>query len=158
MLESDSSEGKGPGPTRGAASPPSDTPDSMRSVAGLRLVLPLMLGVAVCLFAGWFELTRALGGHRIAWIYVFEWPFFAIIGCYMWWRLRTEGSAGSREAPDGGRSRPERQLRRAHRAALAAEPSTAVDADVAEDVELLAWQRYLAKLQADDPPGAPPPR
>jgi hypothetical protein len=130
----------------------------MRSLAGLRLTLPLVLGVGVCLLAGWFELTRALGGHQIAWVYVFEWPFFAVIGCYMWWRLRTAASEGPSATSEAGRLPPSRHLRPRGRAIRTARASDAVSADPAEDLELLAWQRYLAKLQADDPPGAPPPR
>ncbi len=55
----------------------------------LRLHLPLLLGVTVCLFAGWFELSRARAGHTIAWVYVFEWPAFAVAGVVIWWRVVT---------------------------------------------------------------------
>ncbi|CAN5684034.1 hypothetical protein BH10ACT8_BH10ACT8_17670 [soil metagenome] len=158
MPRSDSSENNEHSPSGRDASASTDVPFSMRSVAGLRLTLPLVLGVGVCLFAGWFELTRALDGHQIAWVYVFEWPFFAVIGCYMWWRLRTSASEGPSAANEAERPSPGRHTRPRGRAIRTAKASDSVSTDLAEDPELLAWQRYLAKLQADDPPGAPPPR
>ena len=51
-----------------------------------RLHIPFVIGVPGCLFAGWFELTRALAGRQVAWVYAFEWPLFAILGTYIWWR------------------------------------------------------------------------
>jgi hypothetical protein len=112
----------------------------------LRKYLPLCLGVPGCLAAGWFELTRAMGGREVAWVYTFEWPFYAVAGSYMWWKiwhrkpLAHSGSAPAvtrRDAQASVRPAPER---------------------LDDDPELIAWQRYLANLEALDPPGGPPPR
>ncbi|MEO6702373.1 MAG: hypothetical protein ABI140_18215 [Jatrophihabitantaceae bacterium] len=106
---------------------------------GLRLLAPLLLGVTICLLAGWFELTRALGGREVAWVYVVEWPLFAVIGVYMWWRLLDPTLPGA--------------------APIAVDRAiTGQSGAGADDPELRAWQAYLAELQASDPPGGPPPR
>ena len=96
---------------------------------------PLMLGICGCLAAGWFELGRARAGREIAWVYVFEWPFYAVAGSVIWWQVWH---------PRRG-ARPPRAPRRG-------EP-------VAPDDEgLLEWQRYLERLDLTDPPGGPPER
>jgi hypothetical protein len=99
----------------------------------LRLHAILLAGLTLCAVASWIEWTRALDGHLLAWAYAFEWPLFAVLGTGMWWRLLR---AESRPARRGKRDR-----------------APTVDAD---DPELLAWQDYLARLHAADPPGGPP--
>jgi len=56
----------------------------------IRLHLTLLIAGSGCLAAGWFEFTRARAGNELSWVYVFEWPFFAGFGCYLWWRLLHE--------------------------------------------------------------------
>lgn len=102
--------------------------------AWLRRYAPLVVGVPGCLAAGWFELDRALAGRGIAWVYAFEWPMYAVVGTYVWWRVWHPAD------PD------------------AAPHRSADDLPVAADPELMAWQGYLARLQRDDPPGGPPSR
>jgi len=36
---------------------------------------------------GLFEFNRALSGNHLSWVYVFEWPFFAIFVLYMYMKL-----------------------------------------------------------------------
>ena len=96
-----------------------------------RLHIPFLVGVSVCLFAGWFELTRALAGREVAWVYAVEWPLFAVLGTGIWWRLLHE--------------RPPRRV-------IPKDPT----ATGQPDLGLVAWQEYLAHLQAADPPGGPP--
>ena len=99
----------------------------------MRLHIPFVAGVSLCLFAGWFELTRALAGREVAWVYALEWPLFAILGTGIWWRQLHEATP-RRVAPPT--SPPGDQL----------------------DTDLVAWQEYLARIQAADPPGGPPQR
>jgi hypothetical protein len=102
----------------------------------LRLHGVLLGGLALCGVATWVEWARALNGHTIAWVYAFEWPLFAALGTAMWWRLlRTEVGA-VREKPPARRS-----------------PADAIAPD---DPGLAAWQDYLSRLHAADPPGGPP--
>lgn len=101
------------------------------AAAMLRLHVPLVLGVAVCLFAGWVELSRAREGHTIAWVYAFEWPMFAVAGTVMWWRILTD------------RDTPRRQDRAT---GMSQHPSIPDD-----DPGLQEWRRYQAELGQQGP-------
>lgn len=106
------------------------SPRARRAVATvLRLHLPLVLGVAVCLFAGWVELSRARAGHTIAWVYAVEWPMFAVAGVVMWWRILT-----------GRDTEPEDRGTRG--------PKQAIPDD---DPDLQAWRRYRAGIEQARP-------
>lgn len=153
MPLSDSSEvrrRRGQGPAVGP--PPPTRPATDRATASehtVRLYLPLV-AVPLCLLAGWFELTRALGGHTIAWVYVVEWPLFAAIGSYMWWRLRHPESTSA--VPSAGPPADPQSRSGGDRNEFS--PSAGPAADPGLD----AWQAYLSQLHASDPPGGPPPR
>jgi hypothetical protein len=100
------------------------------SLAALRFHVPLVVGVAGCLFAGWFELTRARGGgHPVAWLYAVEWPGFAVAGIIIWWRIITNR--------DHARTRPPG-------------PTTRDQSTVGSDPGLIAWQQYVAEAQRRD--------
>ena len=105
----------------------------------LRLHAILVAGLAGAGSAAWFEWTRALSGHQLAWAYSFEWPLFALVGLRFWWQLlhqdATHPSASSMSRPA--------QL-----------PTGAVVPS--DDPGLVAWEAYLQRLHAADPPGAPP--
>jgi hypothetical protein len=94
--------------------------------------LPLLLGVPLCLAAGWFELTRAQAGRMLAWVYVGEWPLYAVLGSWLWWRVWYSDAERCRE--------PRPDIARLAEA----------------DDGLAAWQHYLTRLQDADPPGGPP--
>ena len=111
--------------------PASTRPGPGRWSCVVRLHIPFLVGVAGCLFAGWFELTRARAGREVAWLYAFEWPLYAILGTYVWWRTLHE-SPTRPVVPD--------------------DPHTIDQLDPG----LVAWQEYLAKMQAAGPPGGPP--
>ncbi len=51
------------------------------------LNISLLIVVVFCLWAGWFEFGRAQSGNWRAWVYTFEWPFFAAVSIYLWRRL-----------------------------------------------------------------------
>jgi hypothetical protein len=124
------------------------------SAAAVRLHITLVLGVTGCALAGWFELTRALHGRELAWVYSVEWPFFGVVGSYIWWRLlhpdQASGRRVTQRAEAGGSDTA--AVRAAPKSVSGSASGEAVDPD------LLAWQRYLAHLQAIDPPGRPPER
>ncbi|NNN02349.1 MAG: hypothetical protein HKL86_11010 [Acidimicrobiaceae bacterium] len=52
-----------------------------------RAHVTLLLGLALCVAAFWFELGRALGGNSLSWAYVFEWPLLGAFAVYMWWKV-----------------------------------------------------------------------
>ena len=107
----------------------------------LRLHAVMILGLALSTAAAWLEWSRALSGHHdIAWVYSFEWPLFAVMGVYLWWKLLhpSELSRGAGAGPDHDDAKP---------------GSPSID-----DPGLAAWEAYLARLHAADPPGGPPPK
>jgi hypothetical protein len=125
------------------------------SPAARRLHLTLAIGLPGCMAAGWFELSRALAGREIAWVYAGEWPLYGVIGTYLWWKLLHSDGAVRLPAP-GESNSPSR------RTATEGVPND--DAAVVErtvsvpDLELKAWQNYVNRLHELDPPGEPPPR
>ena len=102
-------------------------PHRLVGADALRLHVTLALGLALCLGAFVFELTRALGGHTFSWMYVFEWPLFAGFALYMWWNLYN-GTDRRRPAPADE---------------SAGEPQ-------APDQDLEAWNRYLRAMESQD--------
>jgi hypothetical protein len=115
-----------------------------RLPALLRVYVPVLVGVPACFAAGWFELTRALGGREIAWVYTFEWPLYGVAGLYMWrriWHPRLRGLPSPAKPAKAPKA-----------------PTTATAVEGSDDAGLVAWQDYLARLEAADPPGGPPPR
>ena len=124
--------------TRGHRPPDADEPDprpdprpSLTSGGALRLHAALLAGLALAGSATWLEWTRAQAGHTIAWVYTFEWPLFAVMGTYLWWRLLHTDAE-----PTGSTPGP--------------------DPDGTPDQDLVAWQAYLDRLHEADPPGGPP--
>ena len=116
--------------------------------------------IAACLALGWWQLSRALSGNTLSWVYTFEWPFFAIYAGYMWWKLLNEPLKETRAAEIAARAapRPEPDLLEP-----APPPPEREDERVAErlnalgfdpydesDPELAAYNRYLASLHASD--------
>ncbi|HEV3267113.1 MAG TPA: hypothetical protein VGZ68_01785 [Acidimicrobiales bacterium] len=71
--------------------PAKDGPTRVTGAAALKTHLTLLLGLALCALAFWFELGRALGGNALSWAYVFEWPLLAAFAVYMWWKLLHPG-------------------------------------------------------------------
>jgi hypothetical protein len=88
-----------------------------------------------CLFAGWWQVTRALGGNDLSYLYSVEWPMFAVLGVWVWWvQIHTD--------PDTVGLRAQRRL-----AAQAGEaPTGTVRRREDEDPELAAYNDRLAEL------------
>ncbi len=107
--------------------------------------------VAFCLTAGWWQVTRALDGNALSYLYSVEWPLFAIVGVALWWvLLHTDpDTAGAR----GLRRRLERDRAQAASAGAAAAPSGPVRRREDEDEALAAYNDRLAELGAQGPKG-----
>ncbi len=65
------------------------------------LHLGFVVVVLGCLAAGWWQATRALGGHDLSWFYTFEWPGFAIFAGAGWWHLIHEDPEERRARKEG---------------------------------------------------------
>ncbi len=100
------------------------------------------------LAAGYWQLTRALGGNTLSWAYVFEWPIFAGYLVHVWWRLlHDQPTAAPPVVVAAGAGAP-----------APAPPSTVAPGSgegseeesggaEEEDEELAAYNRYLAALE-----------
>ena len=51
------------------------------------LHVSVLLWIPMCLVAGWWQVTRALDGNGLSYLYSVEWPIFAIVGVLAWWSL-----------------------------------------------------------------------
>jgi hypothetical protein len=97
--------------------------------------IALLILVPACAALCDWQVHRALSGNGLSWAYVFEWPFFAAYGTYMWWKLVHDQTAPAPTPGRGGDSADQPMAR-------AEEP----------DAELAAYNRYLAQLHASGPP------
>jgi hypothetical protein len=88
----------------------------------IRIHFGLFLAELICVPAFIFEISRALGGNKLSWAYVFEWPFLGIYAIYMWRKMLKE------ERGEVAKSKTKGQV---------------IEAD---DPELAAWNAYLAKV------------
>jgi hypothetical protein len=106
---------------------PRNAPVQWLSRTALKLHVTLLAGLTLCAVASWIEWRRALDGRAIAWVYAFEWPLFAVLGTYAWWRLVHEDQPRRRRVPRS--------------------PRTHIADD---DPGLVAWRGYLEDLHAQE--------
>jgi len=71
--------------------PAKETQSPILGAAAMKTHLTLVVGLALCVAAFWFELSRAEAGNELSWAYVFEWPLLAVFAVYMWWKLLHPG-------------------------------------------------------------------
>ena len=108
------------------------------------LHLAVVVWVPGCLIAGWWQVTRALGGNGLSYLYSVEWPVFALVGIWMWWSLvHTD--------PETVGARAQRRLEEA-RALAGLAPSGPQRRRADEDEELAAYNDQLARLAAQGRP------
>ena len=109
----------------------------------------MVLWVPMCLLAGWWQVTRALDGNGLSYLYSVEWPIFAIVGVFAWWSLvHTD--------PDSVGARAQRRL--LARAAGGSDDASGTTGTTpardrqSEDTELAAYNDRLADLAASNRP------
>jgi hypothetical protein len=123
------------------------------------LHLAVAIWVPGCAVAAWWQVTVALAGDRLGWLYSVEWPCFAVFGAVVWWN-------GVHDDPDSVGSRALRRAVEPTGEASGANgvplPATMAAAEAArddpvpdderlrlaeqEDPELAAYNRHLAAL------------
>jgi len=101
------------------------------SARAIGLHATLLVLVSACAALCDWQVHRALSGNTLSWAYVFEWPFFAGYGTYVWWKLVHDQMV--RGAPDTPTAR---------------EGGGRVERVEEPDEELAAYNRYLAELNA----------
>jgi DNA-binding transcriptional regulator of glucitol operon len=106
--------------------------------------LGIALWVPICAIACWWQITVALGGDGLGWLYSIEWPVFGIFGIVVWWNLIHDDpdEVGAR-AVQSGHALPPRLTER-DRAA-----TTRVGGE--ESPELERYNDYLEALAAKSP-------
>ncbi len=51
------------------------------------LHLAVLVLVAGCAVAAWWQITRAADGNQLSYFYSVMWPGFGILSVYFWWML-----------------------------------------------------------------------
>lgn len=109
---------------------------SPRSIA---LHISLVLWLAMCAVAAWWQVGRAVQGNSLSFMYSIEWPVFGILGVLGWYAmLNMEVVTASKEAE-----------RRDYEEMMRAEAHAAREASAAaepEDEALAAYNDHLADL------------
>jgi DNA-binding transcriptional regulator of glucitol operon len=70
------------------------------------LHVALVVFIPGCVALTWWQVSRALGGNTLSWVYTFEWPLFGAYATYMWWKLVHDEPAPDSSAPDGPAAEP----------------------------------------------------
>ncbi|HEY7946986.1 MAG TPA: hypothetical protein VID75_04880 [Acidimicrobiales bacterium] len=121
---------------------PAPEPRRWTSRRALVLHAVLALWIPGCAVACWWQVTVALSGDALGWVYTVMWPCFAVFGTVVWWHL-------VHDDPDTVGARGLERLRREAATPTGDEPDPA-DALIAraeaQDAELAAYNAYLADL------------
>jgi DNA-binding transcriptional regulator of glucitol operon len=103
----------------------------------LILHLTLVVWLAMCAAAAWWQVGRAVGGNALSFMYAIEWPVFGVLGVLGWYAmLNMEAVTASKEE---ARREFEERMRAEALAARAAAPE-------GEDPVLAAYNDHLASL------------
>jgi DNA-binding transcriptional regulator of glucitol operon len=62
----------------------------------------LVTVVPACLFAGWWQVHRALSGNLLSYFYSIEWPVFAVLAVVAWWQLVHDQPTAGEVEPEPG--------------------------------------------------------
>ncbi len=114
-----------------------------RTRRALLATLALVIWVPGCLIAGWWQVTVALSGDHLAYLYSVEWPVFALFGTVFWWHL-------VHDDPESTGARALTRLR-AERDATSG-PAPVRRRPEEEDERLAAYNDFLAELAEKNPP------
>jgi hypothetical protein len=103
-----------------------------------------VIWVPGCGLATWWQVTIALSGDSLGWVYSVMWPCFAGFSVVLWWSLvhddpETVGARGLRRLQEARTTPP---------VEAEAQPDDAIARAEAEDAELAAYNAYLAELRS----------
>jgi hypothetical protein len=108
--------------------------------------IALAVWVPGCITATWWQVSIAVSGDDIGWVYSVMWPCFAVFGIVFWWHLVHDDPAtvGSRALRDlrvpGPGGEPGR------RSDEGPSPAELIAQAEEEDPELAEYNAYLASL------------
>jgi DNA-binding transcriptional regulator of glucitol operon len=105
------------------------------------LHLAVAIWVPACAGACYWQVTVALAGDALGWLYSIEWPVFGVFGIVVWWNLIHDDpeQVGAR-AVRSGYARPARSTDR---------DRDATTRPAEESPTLKAYNDYLASLSAN---------
>lgn len=129
-----------------------------------RFFTPNWLGLHVLALAlitsflgfGWWQFQRAMEGNDRSWGYTFEWPLFAVFVVFMWGKMIYDELH-----PENGRAVPGKPFAAVSEAPDSPDAAAMDDAeavmsreeviarDEAADPQVAAYNRYLARLNAE---------
>ena len=101
--------------------------------------------VAGCIAAGWWQISRAIEGNSLSFVYAVEWPVFAIAGIAGWWALL-------HTAPATDAERSERKAFEEEQRKVAQQAKRRPDE---EDDAMKAYNDHLATLNGMTPQELP---
>jgi DNA-binding transcriptional regulator of glucitol operon len=123
------------------------------SKRAVSLHVALVVFVPACVALTWWQLSRALAGNTLSWVYTFEWPIFAAYAVFMWWKLVHEEDVRSAQRMGAGAPSSEPATSAAGSPSAPDPASSESGPDGAdEDAELEEYNRYLAELNATGRP------
>lgn len=107
------------------------------SARALALHLALVVWLAGCTVADWWQVGRAVHGNQLSYLYAIEWPLLGVLGVLGWYALL------HLERP----SEEELERRRAYEAEMRVSAQAAREAHrTEEDPALSAYNDHLAQL------------
>jgi DNA-binding transcriptional regulator of glucitol operon len=112
------------------------------SPTSLLLHVTLLIWVAGCLAAMYWQVGRAFQGNQLSFMYAVEWPLFAVVGVMGWWALLHMEPV----------TEEEKAQRRAHEERMRAQAQAAKRRPDDEDPALAAYNDHLARLAEENAP------
>jgi hypothetical protein len=109
------------------------------SPRALGLHAAMLVWVAGCALAAWWQVGRALQGNQFSYLYAVEWPVFGAAGIFCWWAM-----LHSRAPADAGADERRVVTERAR-----VQERLAQRTREHEGPELAAYNDYLAQLAVD---------
>jgi hypothetical protein len=103
----------------------------------LGLHLALLLWIAMCATAAWWQVGRAVQGNSLSFLYSIEWPVIGVLGVLGWYALLNLEKATEEQEAE----------RRAYEDKMRADALAArKQAEEPEDASLAAYNDHLAQL------------
>ena len=103
----------------------------------LGLHLAVVLWIAMCLTAAWWQVGRAIDGSSLSYLYAIEWPAFAVLGVLGWFALLNIEKV----------TEYQEKARREYEERMRAEAQSArVSDDESDDPALAAYNDHLVDL------------
>lgn len=107
------------------------------SPRSLGLHILLVVWIAMCAVAAWWQVGRAIQGNSLSFLYAIEWPVFAVLGVLGWFALLNMERVSDEEIAE----------RRAYEERMRAEARAAREVQAGgEDPNLAAYNEHLAEL------------